>query len=444
MKFSLSILAILLVSWSFAQGSKEFTLQQAQTYAVENSYTTRASSLDVEAARKKVSETTGIGLPQISGSAEFNNFLDIPTQVAPATAFGDPTADPNELIPLQFGTDYSAKYGITATQLIYDGSYFVGLKASKAFLEMANIQAEKSDEDVKAMVTVAYGQVLVAEENARILKSNTETLSKILEETKALQENGFAEESDVDQARLLLAGVQNAQRNADRQVQNAYNLLKFQMGIKLDDEIALKDDLDALMAFENSAELLDSKLNLGNSIDYRIAKSNLMLMDLDYKNKKAAFHPRLSAFYSFEQNTFANTIGDVGETFFPTNLWGVRLDVPILNGGSKFARNTQARIARDQAEITLMQAEEGTKLEVKNARSNYQFALDQHETEKENMDLAKRIRDKNQIKYQEGVASSLELTQSENQYLSTQGNYVKSLLDLVQAKSDLDKALGNY
>lgn len=441
---TLSLFSIAFVSASAQDSSRtfEFTLKQAQDYAVLNSYQTLSAAKDVEKAKKKVWETIAIGLPQVSGSAGYNYNIKLPVQLVPAEAFG---GQPGTFEELTFGTKQSMNAAVNVNQLIFDGSYIVGLQASKVYKEIAENDKVKSSIEIKDQVTQAYGGVLVATKNKEILKENLANIDKIVSDNKALYENGFVSEQDYDQLRLLRSQNANAFNNAERQVQISKNLLKFSMGIEIANTITLTEELTEIVSEVDAEGLLSNDFNIENHIDYRIINNQEKASFLLMKQEKSTFLPRLSANYSFQENSFSEDFNFFSDApWFNAQLVSLSLSVPIFSSGMRLAKVKQAALDYEKVEIAKKQVAENLKMNLMTSRSDYTFALDQYNSEQDNMDLANRIFSTEQIKYKEGISSSLELTQANNQLLSTQGNYLNSILQLISAKSKLDKALNNY
>lgn len=464
MNFKLFItfsLVIMLGLSAIAQEEKEipsaFSLAEAKAYAVENSYQALNAVRDVEKAKMRVRETTAIGLPQLSASGSFQNFIDIPTQVLPdfvspavtgvliENGILPPSAGggETEFIEAQFGTEYNISGGVTLSQLIFDGSYIVGLQAAKTYVELSKNAAEKTSQEIKASITNSYGMVLIAEENQKILEQNLKNLEKTFSETKALADNGFAEQQDVDQINLLIGNMRNSINSTKKQVEVAYNMLKFNMGIPIAHEISLKDDLNALVGVSNDESVLTNEFNPENHIDYKIALTDVSSKELLLRNNQAGYLPRLSAFVSFNQNYLSNDLTLDNQFWFPNNLWGVNLEVPIFSSFMRRNKVQQSRVDLEQSLTQKGMTQQSLILQAQNARAAYTNALNKYNLERENLKLAQRIKNNTEVKFKEGLASSLELTQAQNQELSTQGSFISSMFELINAKAELDKAYGN-
>jgi len=437
---SISLLAVQVFGQEGDQKSS-FSLKEAIEYAKENSFDARSAQLEIEAAERNVKATASMGLPQVSAEGGFKNFIQIPQTPVPAT-FINPMADPNDIETVAFGTEYNVSGSITASQLIFDGSYFVGLQAAKASKEYYSVQAEKSEADVIKAVTTAYYNSVVAEENHSILTQNRDNVASILKETEALFENGFAEETDVDQFKLTLTDLENSITNAKRQKELSYQLLKFQMGLEQGDELTLTDDLDALMTFEQSPEFLSKDFSPSKHVEMRLMLTSVHLQELNLKNTRTGFMPSVSAFINHQEQVLANEL--TFDKWIPSTVWGINLNVPIFTSFGTYNKVQQARIEMDKMTLRKEQVEEQLKLGAQQTKIDYMNALAVLESRKESMKLAKRISERMLVKYKEGLSSSLDYTQAQNQYLTAEGNYINALFQVLQAKAALDKAYGNY
>jgi len=442
------VIAFILLSigtGAWAQTGQQFSLKQAQEYALTNNYDLINTKADLLSAEEQVKETRAIGLPQVNGSVDFQNFLKIPTTLIPAGALGDPNAPADAFIPVQFGTNYNTTASLSANQLIFDGSYIVGLRAIKEVRNLNLQNVERTELEVKDAVTNAYHTALVATENREVLEKVLVTMEDLLAETKAIFENGLAEAMDVDQMSLNVTNMRNSVNMAKRQEVVTKQLLKYQMGMDVDAAIELSDDLDALVNTTPTVGLLEKEFNASEHPDYKLLETQESLMVLSMQNERADYLPSLGAFFSHQQSNMGNDLALFdSDQWFPTTLWGLNLNVPIFSSGMRSSQVARAQIEVEKANTQLSQVENALKMQANVARSNYQSAMEVYQTEKDNLALAQRIQDRTLIKYQEGLASSFELSQAQSQYLSTEGNYVKSLLDLLSAKAALDKVYNNY
>lgn len=422
------------------EAQAEFTLQQAMDYAAENSYMMQRAEMDIDKADKKVKETTGMGLPQLSGSGEFQNFLDIPTVLVPN--FG---GNPEELIPAQFGTEYSITGGLQANQLLFDGSYIVALQASRTYRELSENFYRKSKQEVKASVAKAYTAVIVAAENRKTLEGNYRSLETTYKETKALYESGFVEEQDADQLKILMRNNKNQMNQAVRLNEIMLKMLKYQMGIPVDSNIVLVDSLNQVVGFGADPSVTAEDFNENVNIDYRIALTNQTAKELELKNEKAMALPKLNAFFNYRQQFFSNELNvGANNVWFPATVWGLNLNVPLFTGLQRHYAIKQSQIELEQANLERIEKSEELRLEYARYQSDFKFALEQFKNNKESLELSQKILDKESMKFKEGVSSGLDLAQVQQQFFQTQSEYVQSINSLIEAKTNLDKILNKY
>lgn len=443
MKFILLLSTITIsVFTTVAQSESSFTLKQAQEYALKYNYQRVSAEKDVLIAKKKVMETTGIGLPQVTAEAQFQNFLDLPVSLVPASAF-NPLAPKDEFAELKFGTDYNTTAKITATQLLFDGSYIVGLQASRTYKSLTEKSLEKTELTVREEVAQAYYLCLVADENVKILSEIVTSTEKLYEETQRIYQEGFMEEQNVDQLRLTLNNINNSLTESKRQKEIALNLLKFQMGMELVTTITLTDNIDVLLVAVNPADALAKEFKAENHIENQIIKVNEDLMKLNLRKEKYAFAPQVAAFFNHQQQNMSNKFEVFsGGTWYPSTLWGLSIKLPIISGGMRLAKVGQARLDYEKAKNTSKQVEQSLLLKAQQAKSNYTSSYSIYLNQKDGLQIAEKINNNSMKKYTEGIISSMELTQSQTQYLETEAKYIKSLLDLLNASSQLNIALG--
>ncbi len=445
----LLLLAVLLSS--LAQGqSLKLSLNQAKHMAIDSSYATRDARYNIEKKRQEVRDVLSIGLPQRSGSAELQNFFVVPKQQIPTDGFpvggGGEGGETPDFITAQFGTDYTMSAGITASQLIFDGTYIIGLKASKVVVQLTEHQKEKTIQEIKLSVAEAYHSVLLAEANLDILQKNLNNVNATLEETQALYNNGLTEEQDVDQLMLNRNQIQVNLDNTEAILEISKRSLNFVMGIPIETEVELTDQIEDLVKLSNNESYLNRDPQLETHPDLMLAKTNYEIANLQLKGDKAAYYPQLSAFYNYSQNAQRSEFNffDTDQPWFPTSLLGFTLNVPIWSSFQRESKVQQSEIGLLQSELQLQQTRENLKLNVQVQRNNYQNALKVWENQRNSVELAQRILDKTTIKYSEGVASSFELNVSQSQLLNEQTNYVRAAYDLLTAKQELDRALNIY
>lgn len=396
--------------------------------------------MEIRKAYKDQWSTIAIGLPQISANADYQNFIELPTSLIPAQFFG---GNEGEFAEVQFGTPQTMTAGLTLQQLIFDGSYIVGLEASKIFLKISENIFEKTLLEVRRNIVQTYSSVLLARENIDFLKKNKNNLEKNLLELNQLYENGFEEEESVEQIRLTLSGVKTQLRYINNVERITLDMLKLLMGFPIKSPLILSDDLEKLTNDSLFNFKVPENLSLDNNIDIKIAENNLLSETLLYRYERSKGLPRLSAFLNgnYTGNSESFTFTQQGQKWFGAALLGINLQIPVFSSLRRSALSQKAKIAMLQAENDLTETQERILIEVKAAENDYKLAVENYFTNKENLELATRIEKKNQLKYFEGVTSSFELREAQLQLYSAQNNYIKSIQEVIQKKLSLQTIL---
>jgi outer membrane protein TolC len=419
------------------------SLKEAKALAIEQGYAMMNANMDIEATRREVKEVLAIGLPQISANVEYQQFLQIPVSLIPGAFVG---LAEGEFAEVQFGVEYNLTGNITASQLLFDGTYLVGLKAAKTAVELTQNARIKTAAEVRVAVADAYYTSLVAEANKTILEKNLKSVNDLLAESEALYENGLLEEQDVDQLRLNRNQIQNSIDNTLKYLDIALKSLNFIMGVPIDQEVLLTDKIEDLVALNNNVALLERDYQMESHPDMLIARTNVMVQDLTLQGAKAAYYPSLNLFLSHQQNAQRNGFNftDGGQPWFPSTILGVNMNIPIFSSFKRENNVKRSEIKLDKAELNLVQARENLQLNQTRAIAAYENAMRVWNTQKQSMELAERINERTGIKYKEGIATSTELNVARTQLLSEQGRYIDAALQLLNAKQELDKAFNLF
>lgn len=447
MRHFLWILAVLLMghfgrSQEVVERTNSFTLEEAIAFALENNYNAINADRDVIDARKQKWEVIASGLPQVSGTVGYQNQLKQPVSLIPAEFAG---GEPGTFVPIVFGQAQQMNAVATLRQQIFDGSYIVGVQATKSFLSYSANNQEKTDLEVRKAVTEAYGNVLLAEESVAILEKNKTNLEKNLFETRKLFENGLGDEESVEQLQITTSNIDNQLKNAIRLSDITRRLLNLVMGIDIDAPTKLEQNLDQLVLLQTDLDLLDAELNIENNVDYKLALNLNEQRFFEWKLAKSKALPSLNTFINYGTTAFADNFnffnGD--QQWFDSSVWGVDLTIPIFSSGLRGAGTKRAKLALEKAKTQLSEAEQQIRLQTKRAKSDYTLAIEQYETAKDNLSLAERIENKNQIKYTEGLASSFELRQAQTQLYDAQQGYLQSMVEVINKKTELETILNN-
>ncbi len=424
------------------QNSKDyqFTLEEAVSFALDSNYTAINSRRDIARAIKQKWEATASGLPQLNAGINYQNNIKQPVVLIPGEISG---GDPGTFVPVVFGTQQVASATATLEQLIFDGSYLVGLQAAKAFLDYSENANEKIQLEIRKGVINAYASVLLAEELVTIFQENKNTLERNLFEIRETFKNGLAEEEDVEQLEITLLEVDTQLSNATRTEIVSRQMFKVALGIDINESVRLTEDLDDLTQQNISLDIMDKNLNVEDNIDYKIAFNFTEQRSLELKLEKSRALPSLNAFLNYGTQANSNDFSffDSSQRWFQSSILGVSMNIPIMSSGLRGARTQQARIALDQAETQLEETMQNIELEYATALNVYQFRLENYENSKKNLSLAERIERKNQVKFSEGIATSFELRIAQTQLYTAQERYIESMLNVINAKTELETVL---
>ena len=413
-----------------------FSLKEAIDYAQTHQVSILNATIDEDIAKNTVKKTIGIGLPQLNGNVNFQDFLKVPTSLLPGEFFDKPGTQ----VPVRFGVQYQSSIGLELSQLLFDGSYLVGLQASKTFKELSNKSLKRSRIETAVAVTKAYYSVLVSNEQLSLLDANMNRLKKSFNDTQALFANGFVEKIDVDRLKVLSNNLETERENVIRLLELNVNLLKFQMGMNIQSKLKLKDSIASLQV-EDSIALNDTS-SYENRIEYSLLQTQKKINELDVKRYKSLFLPSLVAFGSSLQSLQSQKFNSLFDRSFPTTVVGFRLSVPILSGGIRTYQVRNAKLEVLKTENNLINLKNGINLEVEQAQTVYKNGLKSLQNQQRNMDLAQEVLRVSKIKYEEGVGSSIEVTSAETSLKESQNNYINALYDLLINKVNVDRALG--
>ena len=445
------------------QNSLHLSLDEAISYGLENNRAAKNASLDIEAAKKRKWETTTMGLPQINASIDYQNWIKQQVSLLPAKFF-DPYSQirnlddyyditqnpsnpiPNTLdgfLPLRFGTKQNIDANITIKQLLFDGSYLVGLESAKVYLEISQNTKQKTDIEVRKRIISAYANVLLVEESLQILTNNKNNVESNLNDSAKIFKNGLAEEESVEQLQITLLEINSNLRYSKRLKNIAYKMLNIILGIPIDKKIVLSERLYNLALKNIDTTLSNQDFNIHDNVDYRIAKNSKKSKELLLKLEKSKSLPTLSAFinggYNGNNDEFKFLNG--GQKWFGSSLFGVSINIPVFSSLGRTASTQRAKINYKKAKTDLTETEQKIQLELYSAKSDYQFAIEEYTTSKQNLDLAERIEHKNQIKYKEGLASSFELREAQMQLYSAQQNYLQTMVSVISSRANLESIL---
>lgn len=435
-------LVIATMPWLKAQDGS-YSLKEAIDYAIQKNINVKNAQLDAISAEARIGEIRSAGLPQVTANFNLGDNLIIQKVIVPANLF-DPNASADAApLALPFGIKYSGSASATLNQLIFNGSYFIGLKAAATYRELAQKGVTQSKVSVAEAVTKAYYSAQVAEERAKVLDLNLNRIDSLMRETKALNESGFVELLDVTRLEVQINNLRTERQKVQNLIELSYSLLKYQMGMPLTESVKLKDSIEESSAETLSVVALNSDLNYNNRIEYSLLTTQEKLADLDIRNIRSGYLPSVSASIGYGHNNGRDRFADMFRTqWFNSSLLSLNINIPIFDGFSKKYQIDQKKIALDKVKLNQTLLEQSINLEANQASITIKNAYATLQTEKRNRDLAEEVVRVSKIKYKEGVGSNIEVVNAESAFKESQTNYFAALYDLLIAKVDLSKARG--
>jgi outer membrane protein len=449
-KYLLMFILLGLIAQGYSQDKKvilKLSISEAQAFALQNNREVQSSKIDIMSVDKKVWETIATGLPQLNLAANYLHQF-----VVPKLSFG-PVLDVNSLPdgfltkndiknafvdspPISLGVRNNTTIDFTVSQLIFNGEYIVGLQAIKTLKQISEKSLVKTEDQTKESVADTYYLILVLGENARVLNESLKSIDQTYNELVKMNQQGLNEETDVDQIKISKSNIQTLITSLESQMEISMKLLKYQLGVGFDQVIELTDSLPGIIHQGNIQYLSSPEFNVNNSVDYQMVSIQEKVSALMLKREKSKYLPTVSAFYRHEEQTNQPSFN-----FAVKDVVGATLSLPITSSGMRNSKVSQAKFDLEKSQLARETAEQGLIMEFETAKSNYQTAFSNFNTNTESMNLSKKVYDKTVIKYKEGVSSSFELTQNQNQFLTAESNYYNSVLSLLNAKAKLDRIL---
>ncbi len=446
--------------FSEAQESQKLTLKEAVNMALQQNTNILNSDLDLKIAQKKVWETMASGLPQINAKGAYSHIFKVPT-----LSFGgktvlsntnvpwDPTTQSGTMssvslangekiylnsepgTPIELGLKDNTTFDLTLSQLIFSGSYFVGLQATKVYYGLTKENAEKTKLDVIETVTNTYNMIKLAEESRKILTQNLENINKTLFEISEMNKQGFLEKTDVDQLELTANTVRNAMNQIDSNLDMGYRLLKIQLGIEEIIKVELSDILESDESLtKSSLQLITESFNINQNVDYKLIQTAEKAAKLELDLSKTGFMPTISGYYNHTEKLKTPAFD-----FAPKDLVGVNLSLPIFSSGQRLSVLAQRKMSLEKAQNTTKLVSSSLSMQASQFQNDLKLKLEKYQNQKKSKELSDDIYQRTLEKYKQGMTSSMDLMTSQNQYLTNLTNYYQCIYDLQGSKSKLEK-----
>jgi outer membrane protein len=418
-------------------GELSLSLKEAQDYAIVNNKMVMTARADVQASKAAVWETIAAALPQVNASGSFTDNLKLMTTLLPGDFFGKP----GEKVPVTFGSQFNSSASVDASLLIFNAPLYIGIETTKLAQKLSEESLVKSELDTKESVSSAYFLILITQKSIELLDSNLTNLNETLKSTKAMYSAGMAEATDVDQMASNVTMVQNERSSLERTNELNYNLLRFQLGVSPATKITLTQTLEMIENELDIEAVISQSFDHTQNVDYRLVDGQEMMSALNLRSQKASVLPTIAGFYNYGTNGMGDQLSDL--RWFQNSMAGLQVSIPIFAGGQRTASINKAQIYLDKARTTKEMVTDQLLLQEKQLRYNLVNANFQYLSQKENVDVSKRVYASTENKFRQGMASSLELTQANTLYLQAENNYLSALLNLLQTKVAFNKLLNN-
>ena len=437
------ILVLIYVFFSFLSFSQErkLTLKECIQLATENNENLKNSKLEERISKALSREYLSIGLPQINldGGLKYNH--DVPKSLIDISRFmpGVPEGTEQEV---QFGQAYDGRVDLFINQMIFNGSYFVGLSAAKELVRLSEKLTKRDEIDINISVRKAFYTVLNTKSRIELVNNNLERLQNLLNETTQLYQNGFIEKLDVDRIQVAFNNLNSEKIKADRLYELSKEVLNFQIGLPVGTNIELIGSLSEDIVNDFSYNLND--FDYSKRIEYSILQTDKNLKFYDLKNNRSQYYPQIYANYNYGYNTSSSNY----DLFFESDRWksfgtlGLKIIVPIFDGFLKRSKINQSKYKIEQVENQMMFLERSINLQINQSIINYENTKESLTISKQNLELAQNVYNATERKYKEGVGSNLELIDSNNSLKIAQNQYYNSLYESIIASIDIKKTLG--
>jgi outer membrane protein TolC len=428
------ILLLIALFFVFATNAQELDLNSAIQLAKKNNRSMQNANSDIKIAKQKRLETIATGLPQISLSAAYNNAFEQPVSLVPGQYFGGVAG---EYSAVTFGTSQSVSAGLVLNQMIFDGTYLVGLQASEIYLRISQQAYLKTEQAVEQATVEAYANTLLAKEQLVFLKQNLSLAQNNLKEAQQVFKNGFIEEENVQQLQLAVAALESSLNYATQMHAVAKNVLRYVVGMDLDEPLKLSSSLEGLvLEMQSTAE---SPLSLSQNIDYQMAQNDVRSKELLLKQERFRAFPTLKAFLSGGYDGFGDDFNftQPSQDWYGRAVLGVNLNMPVFSSFQSKAKRQQAKLALVQSKNQAIDVAQEILLEESRMRNTVQFQLENVQTTAKSLRLAEDIARKNEIKFKEGLISGFTLRQIQTQLYEAQNNYLNAMQQLVVSKTKL-------
>lgn len=429
--------------YGFSQTTNpSFTIKQCVKYAIENHGNMKISRFDEYISEKEVDKLLAVAYPQINASINLQSNIQVPQFIFSL----NPALPPQKV---KAGQPQQNVAGAQLSQLIFDGTFFLGLQASKEYVNLAKLNTQRTENDLINQVVTAYYGALTAREGGALIDLNLERLQNLYKDTDAMYRNGLVEKNDVDRIQLSINNLLTEKAKFERMKALTINVLKFQMGMPIETNLTLSENLPEVAPDKDNLTLYETQ-DFSKRIEFTVMKQQEVLANYNIRRFKVAYLPSIYgfAFYQYNMQSYKYITFEENSTFQTSGV-GLKVSIPIFDGFRNKAEIQQAKIALQKIAIGKEMLENGLKMEMENTLTTLRNSKDTYTSQKENVALAKRIYDTAKLKYKEGVGSSLEVNnaevavkEAERNLLGAQLDYLNARLKIWQTKGELKERFG--
>ena len=415
----------------FAQtNTLQLTVKEAEKYAIEHNYLMKNASLDVKKAEATKWYAISTMLPQVNGTLDYTDYLGYEMIMKFPSPI--PGAAPIETrIPMKSSSNLTVQASVTVS-----GAQIVSATLGKLAVEMAKTNHQKTEQTIKAQVRTLYFSILAMENTVELLAESMENLKKLEKQAQQAVTVGVSEQVDADQLSVQVSSLQNTVNSTQRSIEMLYNSMRLLLGISVDAQITLAETIETVLNIENTNKLLNDNFSLANNLDYQLIEKNVELSKKQLLITEWAYGPALSAFYQYKEKMQTS-----GLDMNPPQVVGFSLNIPIFSSGSKFAKVSEAKCTYKSAMNTRDMLNEQLQIQDRQLRFNLRSNMENYETQRKNIEVSQRVFTNISNKYEQGYASSMDVTNSSMNLINAQSNYIRAMLEVITAQIELETLL---
>ncbi len=421
------ILSLFLMVQATAQDKLSLDLNAAKEYALNYNKNIKNSALSVVQSQEKLQETISAGLPQVNATTDYSNALGAEISIQ----FDE--SMPASKIPIKPTSNFNLQVG----QLIFSGSYLVGIQTAKLYQKLSETNKVKTEQDVVSQVIENYYLVLLSEESLKILKTNMENLQTIYKKTEPIVTVGMMEKVELDQLLVQVNSLSNALKSAERNYELTKNMLRLQLGVEPDTEFELTDKLAEILENSDIEAAIAGAFDIENNIDYRLMNMQEDMTEKQINLQKASYLPTVSGYYSYTYKILKPAFD-----MSPKNMVGLQMNIPVFSSGERRSKVRQAKIDLETTKNNKELMEDQLSMQFNQLRFNLISAKESFENQKENVQVSRDVYKSLKTKYDQGIISSLDLINADNNYLNAESNFLSAMLDVLKAQNSLNKLKG--